>query len=257
MGDNRVDAPSAVPRPRPAVREGDGCAAGGGPREVRAQWGSRNRRRRGAVPGVLTEYLPRDLTVGQGEVIDTEGKRSGQTDIVVAAADHPFLFAQDSPGLFLIEGIAAVGEIKTTLTSGELGKALANAARFKRLKPAHIAGSLINATESDIPRFYDGRPSFLVAFESQLTTSTVLEKVVDYEAEHGTITFDGVFLLDRGWAINFGDGLGAFRFAQPGGEPVAGWVVLEVDEVLFDFLAWLSAVIPRIVRFAPIMPLYL
>jgi hypothetical protein len=143
------------------------------------------------------------------------------------------------------------------LTSDELNKALANAARFKTIRPAHVEGSLITATQSDIARFYDGRPYFLVALESQLTAGTVLEKVIEFESEHGAPTFDGVFLLGRGWAINFGDGEGAFRFGQPGGDSLAGWVLQEVDEVLFDFLVWLSAVIPRIVRFRPIMQLYL
>jgi hypothetical protein len=79
---------------------------------------------------------------------------------------------------------------------------------------------------------------------------------LDFEAERGP-TFDGIFLLGRGWAIDFGDGQGAFRFGEPGGGSATGWVVQGVDEVLFDFLVWLSAVIPRIVRFQPIMNLYL
>jgi hypothetical protein len=205
----------------------------------------------------LNEYLPRDLNVGQGEIIDTAENRSGQTDVVIAAADHPFLFTPDSPGLFLIEGIVAAGEVKSVLTSGELNSALENAVRFKRLRPAHLEGSLINANPSDIDRFYDGRPHFLVAFESQLKLETVLEKVQEFEAEHGAPTFDGIFLLGRGWLINFGDGQGSFRFGQPGGEPATGWVSVEVEEVLFDLLVWLSAVIPRIVRFRPITQLYL
>jgi hypothetical protein len=122
----------------------------------------------------LAEFLPRDQSLGQGEIVDTAGNRSGQTDVVVAAADHPFLFTADSPGLFLIEGVSAAGEIKTVLTSSELGKALENAARFKQLRPAHVQGSMIHANQSDIARFYDGRPYFLVAFESQLTTDTAV-----------------------------------------------------------------------------------
>jgi hypothetical protein len=205
----------------------------------------------------LQEYLPRDMSVGQGEVIDTAGNRSGQVDVVITAADHPFLFRSDAPGLFLIEGIAAAGEMKTVLTSGELKKALDNAVRFKRLKPAHIQGSLINANESDIARFYDSRPYFLFAFESQLTLGTVLKKVTEFEADAGGTVLDGVFLLDRGWAINFGDGQGSFRFGTPDGPSVNGWVIQDVDEVLFDFLVWVSAVIPRIIRFQPIIQLYL
>ncbi len=75
-----------------------------------------------------------------------------------------------------------------------------------------------------------------MAFESQLIPDTVLEKVAAFEDVHGGPTFDAMFLLDRGWLINFGDGQGAFRFGQPDGDSTAGWVVQEVEEVLFDFL---------------------
>jgi hypothetical protein len=124
--------------------------------------------------------LPRALAVGQGEVIDTSDRRSGQTDVVIADLDHPFTFAPSEPGLFLIEGVTAGGEVKAVLTSTELDGALANAARFKALEAAHQRGNLIHALPSDTARFYDHRPYFLVALESQLTTATVATRVAEY-----------------------------------------------------------------------------
>src|SRR5438034_11850042 len=70
-----------------------------------------------AVRCVVRDFLPRRLDVGQGEVIDSLGSRSGQTDLVIANEDHPFTFASDSPGIFFVEGVAAAGEIKTVLTT--------------------------------------------------------------------------------------------------------------------------------------------
>jgi hypothetical protein len=96
----------------------------------------------------------------------------------------------------------------------------------------------------------------LLTFESQLKTQTVADRAAAYEAEHGA-TFDAAFLLGRGWVTNFGDGQGAFRFGEPGGEPASGWVWQEPDEVLFDFLVWLSAVMPRTIRFQSIILPYL
>ena len=205
----------------------------------------------------LAEYLPRALAVGQGEIIDTSDRRSGQVDVVIADIDHPFTFTPSEPGLFLIEGVTAAGEVKAVLTSTELDGALANAARFKALEAAHQAGNMIHASPSDVARFYNHRPYFLMAFESQLTIATVAERVAEYASEHSVTVFDAVFLLDRGWAIDFGDGQGAFRFGEPGAAPAAGWVWQEPTEVLFDFLVWLSAVMPKIVRFGPIIQLYL
>lgn len=205
----------------------------------------------------LTNYLPRSHTVGHGEVIDTHGRRSAQTDVVITDPDHPFTFTPSDPGTFVIEGVAAAGEVKSMLSAGELDKAVQNAARFKTLGAAHVKGTLINASPSDIPRFYDRRPFFLIAFESQLKLETVAERVGSYEAENGVTAFDALFLLDRGWAINFGDGKGAFRFAEPGKGPLTGWVVQEVEEVLFDLLVWISSVMPRFVRFEAILRQYL
>jgi hypothetical protein len=64
----------------------------------------------------LREYLPRRLDVGYGEIIDSHDNRSSQTDIVIVNEDHPFTFTRDQPGLFFIEGVSAVGEVKTRLT---------------------------------------------------------------------------------------------------------------------------------------------
>lgn len=68
----------------------------------------------------LRKHLPRRLAVGQGEVIDSEGRESGQTDVVILDDDHPFDVDPDRPSLAFIEFVAAAGELKTTLTSDSL-----------------------------------------------------------------------------------------------------------------------------------------
>jgi hypothetical protein len=82
--------------------------------------------------------------------------------------DHPFIFTPSEPGLFLIEGASAAGEVKTVLTSREFEKSLMNAARFKELEAARQDAEFM-AEPSDYERFYRHRPYFLVASESQLT----------------------------------------------------------------------------------------
>jgi hypothetical protein len=63
----------------------------------------------------LREYLPRRLEIGHGEVIDSFGNRSAQTDIVIATDDHPFTFSRGQAGLFFAEGVCGAGEAKTIL----------------------------------------------------------------------------------------------------------------------------------------------
>jgi hypothetical protein len=82
----------------------------------------------------LRKYLPRRLELGHGEVVDSFGNRSKQTDVVIATKDHPFTFTTESPGLFFVEGVAAGGEVKTVLTSVELSSAIENARAFKRMR---------------------------------------------------------------------------------------------------------------------------
>jgi len=211
----------------------------------------------------LREYLPRRFEVGTGEIVDAAGHRSAQTDIVIVNEDHPLTFSDDTPGLFFIEGVSAVGEAKSILTSGELEKTIENSYLFKQLVSDPGKGSMICSNPSDIERFYKCPPYFLLAFESQLKLTTVFEKVGSFLEQKGfgkskiNTVLDAIFILNQGCVINFGDGMGVYKMLNDQNEPVAGWVWANSDKVLFNFMGWLSAVMPRIIRFSPILPCYL
>lgn len=64
-------------------------------------------------------------------------------------------------------------------------------------------------------------------------------------------------LTYRGWIINLGDGKGLYRFRTSESESAKGWICNDSKSTLFDFLGWLSAVMPRIIRYDPILPQYL
>src|SRR5712692_7857540 len=105
-----------------------------------------------AMRTTLRKYLPAVIRVGQGEVIDTAARRSGQTDVLIASPEHPFTFPVDGPGLFLIEGVVAAGEVKSVLTSKELESALNASTKFKALE-ARMSGRA-KTTDADVARFY-------------------------------------------------------------------------------------------------------
>jgi len=125
----------------------------------------------------VRQYLPRRLEIGNGEIIDTEGNRSGQADVVILSEDHPFTFNPNKPGLFFIEGVLSVGEIKTTLTTKELRNTLKNSVSYKNLKMTHGQGSMVHANQSDLKRFYEHPPFFLFAFESQISLNTIRKNI--------------------------------------------------------------------------------
>lgn len=213
-----------------------------------------------AFRSFLREYLPRRLEVGHGEVVDREGHRSKQTDVVVANEEHPFTFTKDLPGLFFIEGVSAAGEVKAILTSDGLESALSSSLIFKKLEAGYGVGDMRVTNPSDAARFYRWPPWFLIAFESQMSLPTVHSQIIEFEKAHAVEQnrlADAVFVLGAGSVINFGDGAGGVKFGRPDGESVPGWVLPKSDCVLYDLLSWLSGVMPRTLRFAPILADYL
>lgn len=208
----------------------------------------------------VKQYLPRRMEIGNGEVIDSFGNRSGQADIVITSEDHPFTFSPNRPGLFFIEGILALGEIKTVLTSQELKNALSNSLLYKKLKTTHGKGSIVSANPSDLKRYYEHPPFFLFCYESQLSLEKIkynIEKFVSENSIGNLQVIDAVFVLGKGYVINFGDGQETFQFRTPEGRKVTDWVIKVSDSVLFDFFSYLSVTMPKIIRFVPIIANYL
>lgn len=211
-----------------------------------------------ALREVLREYLPRRFAIGNGEVIDSEGHRSRQCDLVIADEDHPFTFTEQSPGLFFVECVTAAGEVKSVLTGAELDSTVDKGRRFKQLAVSQPVGSLYHTNPSDLARFHRCPPFFLFAFESQLSVETIHERLVA-AGQTGGAGVDAVFVLDRGTLIDLGDGQGAFvaSAVDGSGQRLQGWIRASADEPLFGLLAWLSVVMPRVVRFQSVLPQYL
>ena len=207
----------------------------------------------------VRSYLPRRLEIGNGEIIDSKKNRSGQVDIVIVNEDHPFTFAPNKPGLFFIEGISAIGEVKTTLTTQELQNTLNNSIKYKKLQMTHSSGEVIHSNESDLKRYYEHPPFFLFAYESQISLETIKQKIEEFLTENYlTLTniMDAVFILDKGWIINFGDGQGSLQHRTPDGKLGEGWISNSTDTVLFDFFYYISVTMPKIIRFEPILVNY-
>ncbi|MEV8268615.1 DUF6602 domain-containing protein [Microbacterium sp. NPDC076911] len=161
-----------------------------------------------AVRHFLSGHLPRKYAVGTGETIDRLGHRSSQLDVVVLNDEQPFVHELDTSGLYLIEGVAAVGEIKTRLGTTELVDILAKGQRLREIQPTIAAGADMRGQPSDIIRFVDSVPYFALAIESSLTPETILEKLreaPDVQAWSGNLlpALDALFVLDAGVLFQF------------------------------------------------------
>ncbi|MEO6288249.1 MAG: DUF6602 domain-containing protein [Dyadobacter sp.] len=209
----------------------------------------------------IRQYISLSHGVGQGEIIDSYGNRSGQADVVIINQDHPFTFSSNAAGLFFIEGVTAAGEIKSKLTSGELTKALKSAVKFKRLQMNDPLGKTVTAKPSDAQRFGRHPPYFLFCFESQLSLDRIHQNILAFckknqiQEPH---TIDAVFVINKGFLVDLGDGTGAYKAKNSqSGKDLESWTKVTKNTVLFDCLAWLSITMPRSERPIPILTQYL
>ena len=186
----------------------------------------------------LRSYLPRRYGVGHGEVVDSQKNRSTQTDIVIVTDEHPFTFTADEPGLFFVEGVFALAEVKSVLTSQELDKTIVNALKFRDLKCASrgLVVLLRSMNESDHNRFVGNPPYFLFAFESQITKETIAKRLI----AQGKRSIDAVFILNQGAILDFGDGKGELQLKNPDGTTIPGWHDIGGSNALACLLLWLS-----------------
>jgi hypothetical protein len=209
----------------------------------------------------LASCLPVNLQFGNGEVIDSLGHRSKQTDVVIVSREHPGTFTPELPELFYVEAVLAAGEVKAILTSDELATALSNSVSFRQLEIVHQVGSIAMTPRNPAEnRYYRCPPFFLFAYESQLTLETVRDRIRAFQNNaslHDEGLINGVFLLDRGWLINFGDGHEEFQFRTAEGQSVPGWVGNPSSEVLLELVRWLSIVMPTAVYIPPLPRIYL
>lgn len=86
--------------------------------------------------GFLDAVIPPHISVGRGEVWDSEGNRSGQLDVVLARDDSPRLPLGDGKEVsaFIVEGVYAVVEVKSNLTTENLEDSLSKLRRVAQLK---------------------------------------------------------------------------------------------------------------------------
>jgi hypothetical protein len=214
----------------------------------------------GAFRQALAGFLPRRLSVGHGEVIDRHGHRSAQCDVVVATDQHPNWIVGDGPSLFLVEAVAGVAEVKSVLTSTHLQTSLDNTRQFRQLKPDWSGLTEVAGNAADVARYYRSPPLFLFAYESELTLETIAERVQEAgSATPGRVgeSIDGIFVLDRGYVMNFGAGDGAFVVQGPSGDRLFGYYWDDQRSPLMTLMRWLPTALAVPLSQLPVLVNYL
>jgi hypothetical protein len=132
-----------------------------------------------ATRKVLRDRMPPNLGIGEGIVYDSFGDETGQTDIIVANGEQPFTFPWGESGEYAIEGVSAVGEVKSKLTPGELKDCIKKGTRYKRLRQIVGATDWILNRSSYTTETSLLPPFFVIAHEPGMTIRTLLQKLHD------------------------------------------------------------------------------
>ena len=191
----------------------------------------------------VRSYLPRNKSVGHGEIIDSFGGCSPQIDVVITYDHHPFSFNETTAEVFFIEGVAAIGEVKTCLTTQELRKTISSSKKTKKLKRFIAKDSTFQIPAGFDQRYLTVPPFFLFAYESKITLDKIRkilgeEKHINESPIDGTRFVDGIFVLERGYVLDFYPGSGMTAHLADGSQ-LTGWVKFEQGETLRPLLDWL------------------
>lgn len=194
-----------------------------------------------AVRQFLRAHLPRKFDIGTGEVIDRFGNRSPQADVIVLNDEQPFVHPPETNGVYLAEGVSAVGEVKAVMGSKELNDILDKAERVKAIRPSISVGSTVRGNPGDLARFVDKIPYFALVLETSVKFERIHELLTSERGQH----LDALFMLDRGTLENFGDGSGSMQYIINGvSQP--GWWPSTDGGALASLFVWLNSVMPRV-----------
>ena len=96
---------------------------------------SRGREREQFIESFLKRVLPPGYRFGNGDAIDSFGNQSGQLDVVVEFTFLPSIPALGSsePRIYLAEGVAAVIEVKSNLSS-QWNEVVDTSTKLRKLK---------------------------------------------------------------------------------------------------------------------------
>lgn len=95
--------------------------------------GERGRAREVILSTFLREVLPTGFEIATGFVIDAAGGQSLQQDLIIVRKGYHPIFRVGGINFFTVEAVAAVVEVKSTLSGASIDEALLNSASVKVL----------------------------------------------------------------------------------------------------------------------------
>lgn len=194
------------------------------------------------VRDFLRQRLPQSVGVTSGEIIDAQGNRSREVDVIVYdAMNSPLLFAGDTDGSILVpaEAVIAAVEVKSRLRSEHVNELITHCRSIKSLSrtayclPPHARGSYAPA-----PIHYS-----VFAYESDgLYHDRLNQEQADVPVDERV---DMLAALDRGFVLHMGMDWNSFDgqfHAYAGTESVFG-AVEDPDRALMFWYGFLCTIV--------------
>lgn len=190
-----------------------------------------------AASSIIEPFLFEHLNIGHGKITDYSGKLSRESDCIIYSTRHlPPLMYDPKLGVFPLDAVFAVIEIKSRLTSSTLDEAYTNAVSLWQLR---LSTGLYEEREGQRTDFVVPPVPALFAFESDLQDrrTTEIERYLRMDPEGSTRpTIHMLCVVGKGfWWYKFGH-------RQERGAWVHCKATDNYDEVI-TFLALLTSVI--------------
>ena len=169
---------------------------------------SKGEERETFVDKFLASIFPTPFRFGTGDATSSDGSRSGQLDVVM---EYPLLPSLPLPTgnsrLYLVEGIAAVVEVKSNLSS-QMPEAIETANKLAAVK--RFSGSHMMMTYG--PKPLNRVPIFIVGYTGWAKTETAKKHL------SANPNIDGILIIDSGIFVSSNEFLGL-----TGQGPIALW----------------------------------
>jgi len=147
------------------------------------------------VVNFLQRFLPSNIDIAAGEIVDFTGRKSSKQDIVLYRSNYPVFKSSDYQNTYLLESVIATIEILPRNISNELRQAFINCASVKNLKPTKHKIMANNSQDYMELKLRTIPKSFIFSFCNSVDQDEFLKLYQTAKKGSSGVAPDGVFIL--------------------------------------------------------------
>lgn len=201
----------------------------------------------------LRRYIPSSYGFANGQIIDSKGNISKEVDVAVCNPSHPLTYEPNGQGVFFIESVDAVIEVKSKITNLDALKDHCKSVRDCRPDNYFLGMQQTAAVPFDR---IDKTPYAVFAFESRYKLDTIVDRLNTWD-EDERYFIDLIYILNKGIILYNYEKMTADtdRLGIPGLDQ-GEYGLSPYDPDLLMFLIYLSDKLPDIQSAFNPLPVY-